>query len=56
MLSWLLESVTPTMVTLEYWKDVAMAREQTSRLNQLHAQFSAAQSLMMVFLRLAPPT
>ena len=42
LLEWLLERVTPKVITLEYWKDVALAREQILRLNQLLARFNAA--------------
>lgn len=42
LLEWLLERVTPKVITLEYWKDVVQAREQILRLDRLIAQFNAA--------------
>jgi uncharacterized protein (UPF0276 family) len=42
LLEWLLERVTPKVITLEYWMDAVQAREQILRLDQLIAQFNAA--------------
>jgi uncharacterized protein (UPF0276 family) len=38
LLEWLLQQSTPRVITLEYWKKVAPAREQVLRLNQLITQ------------------
>jgi uncharacterized protein (UPF0276 family) len=42
LLEWLLERVTPKVITLEYWKDAAQARQQIRRLDQLIAQLRPA--------------
>lgn len=42
LLEWLLQQVTPRVVTLEYWRDATQVREQILRLNQLIGRFNKA--------------
>jgi uncharacterized protein (UPF0276 family) len=42
VLEWLLQRLTPKVVTLEYWREVTQARQQILRLDRLMAQLNGA--------------